>query len=148
MATERKYQCDCGLTSVAGYLVDELQRIAENRPEMCLLCRKAKELILTFHFGLKGGDPECMVLSAFSPTETAQWGDEKGRKITFLPFLVVVDCEGERSLWLPYWHLVEADGAVQRKYGQWAPFMSRQTFHDLLNQARRAGYLDDLRERY
>jgi hypothetical protein len=44
--------------------------------------------------------------------------------------------------WLPYWHIVTySDGTTETKYGQWAPHMDCDILANLVNQARRAGFL-------
>jgi hypothetical protein len=143
MATERYFVCKCPQPTPAGRLFDALRDIAEGRDLTCLRCETSKELHLVFQFGLEGGSPECRVLAVFSPTGPgATWETAEGETVTFFPFLVVLE-SNEQHVWLPYWHTVEKSGSLQRKYGQWAPFMSPETFRSLLAQARRRGYLGD-----
>lgn len=76
----------------------------------------------------------------FLPTSPECWTDSKKRKVTFLPFLVILARHGRQdAVWLPYWHVVEDSKRVFQKYGQWAPFMDAHRFEDLISQARSAG---------
>jgi hypothetical protein len=83
------------------------------------------------------------VLASFYPHQLERWCDSGGRKVTFYPFLIVTKREErDQAVWLPYWHVVRNGEKVNRKYGQWAPFMDMKLFEDLLSKARDAGYLN------
>jgi hypothetical protein len=97
---------------------------------------------LEFEFGLGAPDKRAAVVGSFLPKVPEAWRDRNGASVTFYPFLVVVERYGrERATWLPYWHVIEHEGRRQTKYGQWAPFMDRHLFEDLVAQAVRAGML-------
>jgi hypothetical protein len=146
MATDQNYRCRCGTRPVDDVqLFDALLNIAKSRRPVCDGCAMTKELALTFHFRLDGGEPQCRVLAVYSPIgPTASW-IAAGETITFHPFLVILEDPDEgRKVWLPYWHTGERDGNTRRMYGQFAPFLSYDTFRSLLAQARRDGFLTDL----
>jgi hypothetical protein len=107
-------------------------------------CGGANELHVVLDFGLEAGNPDCKVLHVFLPRELVTWELAEGKKVTFHPFLVILQRMGDErnSAWLPYWHIVEGGGVTQRKYGQWAPFMDDPQFGDLVAQAREHGYFE------
>jgi len=140
MATERYYGCKCGQTQCGSSLFDVLRSFQARETQTCRSCRQEKALNLVFPFSLGVGRTECKVLAVFLPRKLETWLDKDRKKVTFFPFLVIVKREGRKeACWLPYWHLKRG----KRKYGQWAPFMDKPLFEDLLSQAHRAGYLRD-----
>src|SRR5207302_1157429 len=88
-------------------------------------CGGENELHVILNFGLEAGITDCRVVRVFLPRGPVAWDLADGKRVTFRPFLVVLQrVEQERySAWLPYWHIVEGNAATQKKYGQWAPFM-------------------------
>jgi hypothetical protein len=79
-------------------------------------------------------DKNAEVLASFHPHQPEEWPCD-GDTVTFYPFLVVTKREGhDQAVWLPYWHVVGDGEKVNRKYGQWAPFMKLELFEDLLSQ--------------
>jgi hypothetical protein len=146
MATDQTYICQCGKKPVDDVLLfDALLNIANSRKPVCNTCDATKELDLTFHFRLGGGEPQCRVLAVYSPIGPTSAWTEAGETITFHPFLVILEDSDEgRKFWLPYWHTAERGGNTRRMYGQFAPFLSVDTFKNLLVQAHRDGYLTDL----
>jgi hypothetical protein len=78
------------------------------------------------------------VLDVFLPEREEPFSND-GKKVTFYPFLVVLEGVEEPGVcyWLPYWHL--EDG--KRKYGQYAPFLDSYQLEELIQQAIQKGYL-------
>jgi hypothetical protein len=125
------------------HLFDALKGIASGETRNCQNCGSKMHLRLTYAFGLEAGPHEGKVLDVFLPEEIAEWPNKSGGVVRFYPFLVMVESasEGYTSAWLPYWHVVtRKDGAVERKFGQWAPFMGEDALASLVNQARVNGY--------
>ncbi len=115
-----------------------------NAEKQTLRCGAETALHLSFDFALDVPHKKTEVLASFHPRPLEHWCDSGGRTVTFYPFLIVTKREGrDQAVWLPYWHVVEGGEKVNRKYGQWAPFMDMKLFEDLLSQARNAGYLND-----
>jgi hypothetical protein len=141
MATERYFTCNkCSRRSYPTHLFDALVSVSrETQP--CDDCGEATDLHVVFHFGLEAGDPDCKVLAVFVPSEPSTWRRRDKAKVTFFPLLVILERDGSKTYWLPYWHIVEIKGKKERKYGQWAPFMDQSEFGNLLAQARKAGYI-------
>ncbi len=105
-------------------------------------------LIVVPEFGLGAGRWEFRVQDAFLPEKEKRttWETEDGSVVEFLPFLVVLKAEDKDApdFWLPYWHIVNGDSPEakeEKKYGQYAPVMDGHLFTDLVEQARRKGYL-------
>ena len=137
--------------------MDALLESSKQTPT-CKICHKTAELHLKFGFGLEATSAEWRVLDVFVPSEPVQWNQREGKKVTFYPFLVVLGATENggraRAFWLPYWHIVEGGGTrevvrgagaediIERKYGQWAPFMDGFSFQDLVAKARQKGYLN------
>ena|SRR5579872_600224 len=142
MATERYFTCECSGRDYCGELFAALHNLAASRESTCPQCGAVKQLHLVFQFGLEAGNMACKVLAVFSPTASrGTWQKMAGEIVTFFPFLVVLESDEGQKIWLPYWHTVEKAGHVEKKYGQWAPFLDHDTFRDLLDQAQREGYL-------
>jgi len=145
VATRRLLVCErCGPLPATGTLFDDLRARASGDAGQCPKCHAHHvELRLGFGFGLNTPDPESTVRDCFIPRQLESWRDEDGSKVTFYPFLVIVQRHGrEQAAWLPYWHTIEKHGRKPaQKYGQWAPFMDLDLFEDLLAQARAKGYL-------
>lgn len=141
MATERYYTCECCDRSYPGSLFDALVNFSMGNP-ICSDCGSQRALHLVFEFGLGAGYRHCKVLAAFLPRERCSWKVRNGGKVTFYPFLVIVETDdGDQSCWLPYWHVAESKRKPRKtKYGQWAPFLNQSEFKSLLKQARKAGY--------
>jgi hypothetical protein len=147
MATKQTVRClKCGDTPVKGTLFRALLDIAENpNDRKCKHCGSDVSLCLGFEFGLDAADKESVIERVFRPRDLERWPSTDGSTVSFYPFLVVLNRKNrERAVWLPYWHLLERPGwkRPKEKYGQWAPFMDRHLFEDLLSQARDAGLLD------
>jgi hypothetical protein len=141
MATERYFTCKCSAPDYCGELFEALHNLAKLPESICPRCGEAKQLHLIFQFGLGAGSPDCKVLAVFSPEEGVSWQTDEGETVTFYPFLVVLESDERQKIWLPYWHTVEKAGHVQKKYGQWAPFLDDDAFRSLYAQAQRRGYL-------
>ena len=142
MATERFHLCPtCGWRTRAESLFDSLLGIARAKPRPCAHCATSTVLHLSSPFGLGAGTFQWVVVDAFVPDKPVKWSYRR-RRVTFYPFLVVIEREGERRhIWLPYRHVVRGKGKQQKKYGQWAPWMELSTFKELVAKARRKGYL-------
>jgi len=72
------------------------------------------------------------------------WPDDEGGEVTFYPFLIIgesLDSNKQQTAWLPYWHVVAFPDGRRTKYGQWAPHMDADILVNLVDQARRAGFL-------
>ncbi len=142
MATERYFICNCLQRGYCAELFGALRDLAELRESTCPICGATKQLHLIFQFGLDVGSLDCKVLAVFSPAgEGGKWQKKTGEIATFFPFLVVLESDEGQKIWLPYWHTVEKAGHVQKKYGQWAPFIDDDAFRSLVAQAQRSGYL-------
>jgi hypothetical protein len=135
MATQRYYSCRCGKQRSRA-LFDALREFQSNGSSVCDSCDEKKKLHLIFPFGLGAAASHCTVEAVFLPHRLERWMHKK-QKVTFFPFLVILNKAGSAACWLPYWH-VEGQ---KKKYGQWAPYMGMALFRDLLAQARKAGYL-------
>lgn len=135
MATQRYYSCGCGKQRFWP-LFDALREFQSEGPYICDSCGERKELHLVFPFGLGAAASHCTVEAVFLPRRLERWMHRK-QKVTFFPFLVILNKVGGTACWLPYWHIE----GKKKKYGQWAPYMGTTPFRDLLTQARKAGYL-------
>jgi hypothetical protein len=134
----------CQSKEWAGGLFDALNDRANGILHRCPECRAEQELHLTFDFGLDAGPHPAKVLDAFLPTPIRIWPRDGGASVEFYPFLVMVESmdEGYTSAWLPYWHLVrQADGGLERKYGQWAQCLDLESYASLVSKARAKRYL-------
>ena len=143
MATTRYYLCPrCQSKVGAGSLFDALLTVSKSSPR-CESCASTEELHVVFEFGLEAGSPDCKILHSFLPQEPICWSQADSSKVTFYPFLVILQRadDDSHSFWLPYWHVVENKGTTKKKYGQWAPFMDACLFESLVGQAREKGYL-------
>lgn len=142
MATERVFQCPSCRTQVpAASLFEALRSVAESAGPACFRCKTSMVLHLNFDFGLGAQGKAQIVSAAYLPQKLEQW-ENGGDKVTHYPFLVVArEPDGPQSVWLPYWHLVKTRDRVLAKYGQWAPFMSRDLFAELVMRARNDGWL-------
>ena len=140
----RKYRicvpCQKSEKTESPRLFDVLNKFSQST-QKCPSCGHPTELRLIFPLGLGAGTPECKVLDVF--TECVDWQQADGKTVTFRPFLVVMEQVDNQDLifWLPYWHFIDGDGAPERKYGQWAPWMNAKVFGSLLEQARTKGYI-------
>ena len=147
MATKRIIQCPvCGSSKSRQTLFRTLMRLADDlQARQCAKCASETSFHLQFNFQLGAPDTEFVIAGVFHPRkpQTWLWPDGGGAKVTFYPFLVVLNRKNrERATWLPYWHLIERTGKKPReKYGQWGPLMDSHLFDDLLAQARTAGLL-------
>jgi hypothetical protein len=121
-----------------------VKAVADNRKPECRRYGTSTTLHLTFDFALGVQDKDAEVLASFHPCPPEDWCLVSGKRtVTFYPFLVVTKREGgDRAVWLPYWHVVGDGEKVERKYGQWAPFMDMELFEDLLAQARNKSFLN------
>src|SRR5882672_8735503 len=142
MATGRVLACSrCGPSPAPGTLFQTLLACAQGQPQRCPRCGATPELRLKFELGLDADDSECTVRDCFVPKRLESWAQADGSRVTFYPFLIIVQRHGrDLAAWLPYWHVVERAHRSTPKYGQWAPFMDFHLFADLLNQAQAKGY--------
>lgn len=142
---ERYYVCEvCQTRTWILTLFDSFYDHANGRGQACECCSSPKNIELTFHFAMGAGSHPCKVLATFLPDQIARWPNEKGGTVEFYPFLVVVESieEGFSSVWLPYWHIVKhKDGTIEKKFGQFAPFVESEAFSSLAAKARKAGFL-------
>ena len=144
MTTRHEFRCpECPEeTRKKSTLFDAVKAVAEDSKPACRRCGASTTLHLSFDFALCVEDTDAKVLASFYPHRLEEWPCE-GRKVTFYPFLIVTKREGrDQAVWLPYWHVVGDGEKVNRKYGQWAPFMDLELFEDLLAQARNDGFLN------
>lgn len=145
MATDRYYVCTkCKSEEWIDTLFDALFDFSKNKTRKCQSCMKDMEMKLTFDFGLGAEPSPCKILAVFLPEKIIKWHDEKKNLVKFYPFLVIAESidEGYNSAWLPYWHIVEKKGQIiEKKYGQWAPFMDIKSYKSLLNNAKKKGFL-------
>lgn len=144
MATARKLVCEkCQSSEDAGPLFDALEQLAKKEVPSCKNCNAARQIHLVFDFGLDAGGKDSIALAAFLPNPPAKWNDSKGREVTFCPFLVITaGAGGDRSVWMPYWHIAREGNKRTAKYGQWAPYMDLDLYVDLIEQATASGLLD------
>lgn len=144
MATERYWICSkCATREWAGRLFDVLRQISRGVQSVCETCSGFRTLELVHPFGVGAGSHRGKVLDVFLPDNIRSWIDEENRDVEYFPFLVMVESADESyvSAWMPYWHLVsDAGGRIERKYGQWAPFMDLESFAKLVSKARAKGY--------
>lgn len=146
MATDRFYICTrCQTKTWIPTLFDALRDQAEGVTHSCQTCSKGLDIELHFSFGMDAGRHPCKVLEAYLPDDIYTWCDVNGNSVEFYPFMVIVESmeEGYSSVWLPYWHLVnKKNGTIEKKYGQWAPFIDLDSYASLLAKARAAGYFE------
>ena len=103
MATDRFYLCPkCGRKSKPVLLFDSLFDVAMGKLRTCDQCGTNMALHLRLAWGLDAGPFKCVVLDAFLPDQPVRWPDKNGREVTFYPFLVIMEGEGGREVWLPY----------------------------------------------
>jgi hypothetical protein len=141
MATKRYYTCECPKPSHPDTLFDALHEFSVASPK-CEVCKATKVLHLDFPFGLGAGLSRCRVLCSLLPRqEPLSWLDDDGQQVKFYPFLVVLEDEHGRGVWLPYWHVKEGN-TRQYKYGQWAPNLDLELFESLVEQAVEKGLLN------
>lgn len=139
MATIRKWICSrCNCGTPAPKLFDSLRCYVKKSFPRCSKCFGTCSLHVEFPFGLNAANNRCKVLAVFEPQKPEYWKQKNGRRVTFYPFLVVLErLNRGKTIWLPYWHTVGPKGNQKRKYGQWAPIMDIRLFQCLLQQARR-----------
>jgi hypothetical protein len=146
MATERFFVCSrCEVKEWAQGLFDALRDRASNAAHQCSKCKADMELQLTLNFGLGLGPHRFKVLDAFLPDTISSWPDEKGSRVSFYPFLILLASleEDNTKAWLPYWHLVaHPDGTLERKYGQWAACVDLDLYSSLIRNAQSKGYFN------
>ena len=145
MATERHYLCnECNTKQWIDSLFDALYSFSNKKIQRCNSCNKDMEFQLIFNFGLGAGRFPSKVLAAYLPEEIRKWPNDN-TMIEFYPFLVITKSikEGNTSAWLPYWHIVKKnDQVIERKYGQWAPFIDTECYNSLLLKAKKQGFLE------
>ena len=141
MATGRFHVCPgCDKKVWARQLFGALLAMAKGDIPQCPSCGVDTQLHLSFPYGLGAGHGQFVVIDAFLPDKPVAWQD-KGRDVTFYPFLVIKkDPDGGEKAWLPYWHVVREQGTQRAKYGQWAPSMELSTLEELIAKARAKGY--------
>ncbi|OGJ85098.1 MAG: hypothetical protein A2268_16410 [Candidatus Raymondbacteria bacterium RifOxyA12_full_50_37] len=145
MATDRYLVCPkCNEKKWVFSLFDALLNLSKNEPSRCEKCKETSDLLLTFHFGVGAGDQKCQVLDCFLPDKRSFWKENEST-VEFYPFMVILQLiepkEKEISIWLPYWHMVTNKAKkVEKKYGQWAPFIDVNSFRTMLKKARKNGY--------
>lgn len=143
MASAWKWRCVEGHSDkhVRRPLFDVLKDCSEKALSSCPDCGSNCRLIIEFDFGLDATENECEVLDCFLPAKMEEWHDSDDNLVVFHPFLVVLRRTGrDLAVWLPYWHLVHTGTGIEKKYGQWAPFMDMRLFESLTKQARACGY--------
>jgi hypothetical protein len=142
MAIERFFICDNGHKTWPDYLFDALKEVAEGNPHSCHECKGSAHLRLKFSFGLEAGPHDAKVLNVFLPDPIYKWKQKDRSIVEHYPFLVLVENIDDREIgsWWPYWHITTKGNYVQRKYGQWAPFIGQANLASLLQQARQKGY--------
>jgi hypothetical protein len=148
IATLREFFCGkCNHREWPDGMFDALYgSVREGSPPLCE-CGSERYLEMQFDFGLEAGPFRAEVIKVFLPKEPPEWEISSGGRVTFYPFLVVVqslDEKKDRTVWLPYWHIVEHRGShkePKKKYGQFAPHMDIGLFTDLVDQARESGFL-------
>lgn len=143
MATQRWWRCDhCRVDREAGPLLPALKAVADSSVPSCPECSRPRRLRLKLDLAFRAGGTSCDVIASFYPRPPQSWQLNASEIVTYLPFLVVGDADnGERVVWLPYWHVVSRDGRELTRYGQWAPYLDRRVFADLVRQAQCAGIL-------
>jgi len=101
-------------------------------------------LELDFDLGLEAGRKPSRVLAAYLPSRRKKWtlkkGPNRGFRVEFFPFLVVLQAGRTSYRWLPYWHVLTKGDTRKTKYGQWAPLLRQHMFDSLLEKARADGY--------
>jgi hypothetical protein len=136
MATDWIHICpECG-ERIWESLFDSLIAVASTKLPVCDKCSKSMPLHLSFSWKLSTGSFGCIARAAFVPDQSVHWRD-KGRKVEFHPFLVIVEGKDGQYVWLPYWHRVGG----KPKYGQWAPCMDISIFESLIEKAKSKGYV-------
>jgi hypothetical protein len=122
------------LTNSPKLLFDVLLDFPKSAPKCP--CGETNDLLLIPPFAFGAGGSCFKVLDALH--EIVSWKD-KGKRITFYPFLVVLESTEDKSrkIWLHYWHVEE----TRRKFGERAPWMDADLFCGLLAKAHAKGYL-------
>ena len=113
-------------------LFDTLYNFHKVGLEDCPACGGSRELYLNLDFQLGGGDPGFKVVSAFLPDKLESWLGENQEEVTFYPFMVVLQREGDckQFCWMPYWHIT----GNEARYGQHAICLEHSQFDSLIVQ--------------
>jgi len=140
MATKFKFICSvCSTSTKSGKMITALRQLAEQKMPTC--CSQPQNLSMQFDFAFGVNRDPFHAVAAYLPNPIPQWHDGNS-VVDFSSFLVVLQREdgSNQSIWLPYWHIVTANGKTKHKYGQWAPFMRIDLFSQLVGKAVDAGY--------
>lgn len=136
MATERQFVCSRKHRSWVPVLLEALRQAATHSIPACPICGGPRALRLRFAFGLGAQVRWWNVERSLFPRRPITWQDH-GHRVTHYPFLVLLRAaDGDRAVWLPYWHQLRKGRAVRAKYGQWAPFIGIREFRHLVRAAR------------
>lgn len=114
-------------------LFDALYDFSKIAPEDCPACAGSRELHVTLDFQLGAGDSDFKVVSAFLPGKLESWLGEGEEEVTFYPFLVVLqrDGDGKQFCWMPYWHVT----GKEARYGRARFVWTTHSFEGLNTQA-------------
>ena len=104
MATERFLLCKrCKTRRRATSLFDALWEFSQTGPPACSQCDSPLTLHLRFPFGLDAPDREFTMLKCIAPRKLERWRDQRGNRVTFHPFLVILKRRGRKqAVWFPY----------------------------------------------
>ena len=114
-------------------LFDALYNFHQSGVEPCPECGEERDLYLTLDFQLGAGDAAFRVLAAHLPARLESWLGENEEEVTFYPFLVRLQREGDDKefCWMPYWHVT----GKEARYGQHAVCLEQEQFRSLIQQA-------------
>jgi hypothetical protein len=106
-------------------LFDTLYNFSRTAPGECPACGGARDLHVSLDFQLGAGDTDYKVASTLLPERLESWMGEEQEKVTFYPFLVVLETnEGKQFCWMPYWHVT----GNEARYGQHAVCLEQRQF--------------------
>ena len=112
-------------------LFDTLYNFSREAPDYCPACGGVRELHVKLDFQLGTGDGKFKVVSAILPDKLQSWLGDAEEKVTYYPFLIVLqDFEGKQFCWMPYWHVTGKDA----RYGQHAICLDATQFESLTAQ--------------
>jgi len=151
--TDWHYTCEeCGnIIEKYDTLFDTLSNFHKGKKVSCPKCGGNTKLNLIFKFALwedknsKNGY-KVKVIEVILPnlnSDELKW-EYKSKSVEFYPFMVIVedeDSEGKRHVWLPYWHLTKHKNKVNKKWGQFPPFIDIENYKDMIDQAKREDLL-------
>ncbi len=134
MATQYFYCAQCHKkVAISQRLFDSLFDLSRTDPENCAACGGTRELHVSLDFQLGTGGGDFKVVHAFLPEKLDSWLGEESEEVTYYPFLVVLQAEGDsrQFYWMPYWHVVGKDA----RFGQHALCLDQTQFESLMTQA-------------